>query len=292
MPSNTRTGPVREAPVPISGSPSIVLLRGGRMGHIHPLLSEVRIGRDETNTIVLDQTSVSRFHARLFNEGQVWFVTDAGSRNGTYLNDELVQGEARLASGDLLKLGDAIFKYLEGNDVESSYHEEIYRLTIIDPLTELHNRRYLLELLSREISRAARYERPLSVVVMDLDHFKKVNDTFGHVAGDHVLRSVARLVSEKLREEELATRYGGEEFVFVLPETSEEQARVFAERLRTLLEGREFVFEDKPMRTTASFGVVTLTGACTPETLIKAADEQLYRAKERGRNRVVSPSDP
>jgi diguanylate cyclase (GGDEF)-like protein len=127
---------------------------------------------------------------------------------------------------------------------------------------------------------------------MDLDHFKKVNDTFGHVAGDHVLRSVARLVSEKLREEELATRYGGEEFVFVLPETGEEQARIFAERLRTLLEEREFAFEDKPMRTTASFGVVTLSGACTPETLIKAADEQLYRAKERGRNRVVSPSDP
>jgi diguanylate cyclase (GGDEF)-like protein len=263
-----------------------VLLRGGRLGRLHPLTGEISIGRDESNSIVIELTSVSRQHACVFQSGTGFSVKDLASRNGTYVNDHAIEGETPLHNGDILQLGDAIFKYLEGGHVESQYHEEIYRLTIIDPLTQLHNKRYLLEFLSREIARASRHERPLALVIMDVDHFKTLNDEYGHVAGDHILRALGRQLASQLRREELAARYGGEEFVFVLPETDLAEARNFAERLRALVEDQLLSFEGQGIQTTASFGVCVLEAVCEPDELIAVADEQLYRAKEAGRNRV------
>jgi diguanylate cyclase (GGDEF)-like protein len=268
------------------GTPSLVLLRGGRLGQLHALEGETRIGRDESNAIVVELQSVSRQHARVLEVGTGFSVEDLGSRNGTYVNDHAISGETPLRNGDYLQVGDAIFKYLEGGHVESQYHEEIYRLTIIDPLTQLNNKRYLLDFLSREISRASRHGRPLAVVIMDVDHFKGLNDEYGHVAGDYVLRSLSRQFAEQLRREELAARYGGEEFVFVLPETALPAATAFAERLRALVEEARPSFEGHDIRVTASFGVAVLGSPSEPEELIAAADHELYRAKEAGRNRV------
>ena len=261
-----KTTPGKSLTLPPATIPSLVLIRGGRLGRIYPISGEVSIGRDDANSITLDLTSVSRRHARIFARTGEYIVADDGSRNGTYLNDREVFGEATLTNGDLLKLGDAIFKFLAGGNIESRYHEEIYRLTILDPLTELHNKRYLFEFLVREIARAARHERPLCLAMMDIDHFKKINDSFGHLAGDHVLRTLGKLIKPKLRQEELVARYGGEEFVFVLPESTLEEA--------------------------ARFGVARLRGECPPEVLLSAADRELYKAKEAGRNRVTVEADP
>ena len=287
-----KTTPGKNLTLPPATIPSLVQIRGGHLGRIYPISGEVSIGRDEANSITLDLTSVSRRHARIFARAGEYIVADDGSRNGTYLNDREVLGEATLTNGDLLKLGDAIFKFLAGGNIESRYHEEIYRLTILDPLTELHNKRYLLEFLVREIARAARHERPLCLAMMDIDHFKKINDSFGHLAGDHVLRTLGKLIKPKLRQEELVARYGGEEFVFVLPESTLEEAARFAERMRALVEAVECEFEGKPIATTASFGVARLRGECPPETLLSAADRELYKAKEAGRNRVMIEAEP
>ena len=293
MPSDKRkTTPGKSLTLPPASMPSLVQIRGGRLGRIYPIQGEISIGRDDANSIALDLPSVSRRHARIFARAGEYVVADGGSRNGTYLNDDEVLGEATLTNGDLLKLGDAIFKFLAGGNIESRYHEEIYRLTILDPLTELHNKRYLLEFLTREIARAARHERPLCVAMMDIDHFKKINDSFGHLAGDHVLRTLARLIKPRLRQEELVARYGGEEFVFVLPESTLEEAARFAERMRALVESVACEFDGKPIPTTASFGVAPLRGECPPETLLAAADRELYKAKGTGRNRVVIEADP
>lgn len=290
--SKERTGPPSDPAGVIAGTPCLVLLRGGRLGGIFRLKEQATLGRDERNTIVLDLPSVSRQHARISQRGDAWVVMDAGSRNGTYLNERAVEGAMPLVGGDLLQLGDVILKFLEGGDVERHYHEEIYRLTIIDPLTELHNKRSLVEALTREVARAIRHHRPLSIVMLDLDRFKKINDRFGHVAGDHALRALSKLVKASLRHEELASRYGGDEFVFVLPETEQTEAYRFAERTRQLLADFTQVFDGEELRITASLGVATLRDDWSAERLLQAADDEAYRAKRAGGNRTAVSEDP
>src|SRR5204862_137857 len=135
-----------------------------------------------------------------------------------------------LRDADFLKIGAAIFKFLSGTGVEASYYEEIYRMTIVDGLTGAYNKRYFLEFLEREIARCARYRRPLSLLMFDIDHFKAINDKHGHLTGDYVLRELSRRLLARVRREELLARYGGEEFAAVLPETDLNGARTFAEQ--------------------------------------------------------------
>src|SRR5439155_13208002 len=165
--------------------------------------------------------------------------------------------------------------------------EEIYRLTIIDALTGIHNKRYLLEFLDRELARSARHHRPLSLVMVDIDRFKSVNDELGHLAGDFTLREMVSLVKEAIRKEELFARYGGEEFAVVLPETNWEGAMQMAERLRHLVELHDFHYEDRNYKITISLGLIATEGdeSFTPNDFIKQADEKLYQAKRDGGNR-------
>ena len=181
--------------------------------------SPLRVGRGTDNHIVLEGDSVSRRHAHFERRGTEWYVVDDGSTNGTYLNEEQVPRDGLLGNGDRIKVGPTILKFLSGLDAEAKYHEEIYRMTIVDGLTQIHNKRYLFEALDKELIRARRYERELSLVIFDIDFFKGINDQFGHLAGDHVLRELARVVQERIRRDEVFARYGGEEFVIVLPET-------------------------------------------------------------------------
>ena len=163
---------------------------------------------------------------------QRWWCVDDGTTNGTYVNDEQISREARSDERDRVKIGPTIFKFLSGADVEAQYHEEIYRMTIIDGLTQIHNKRYLFEALDKEIIRARRHERDLSFLMFDIDHFKQINDVHGHLAGDFVLKELARIVQQRIRRDEVFARYGGEEFAIILPETSLEGARALAEALR------------------------------------------------------------
>jgi two-component system, cell cycle response regulator len=251
--------------------------------------SPIRVGRGTENHIVLDGDSVSRRHAHLDQRGPVWFAVDDGSTNGTYVNDEQIAREQTLVNGDRIKVGPTIFKYLSGQDVEAQYHEEIYRMTIIDGLTQAHVKRYLLEALDKEIIRARRHVRDLSFIMFDIDHFKKINDLHGHLAGDFVLKELARIVQGRIRRDEVFARYGGEEFAIVLPETNLEGAKALADGLREKVESSRFVFQNETIKVTVSIGVSMLgEGDKTSQDLIRDADEKLYEAKRGGRNRVIS----
>jgi diguanylate cyclase (GGDEF)-like protein len=216
------------------------------------------------------------------------FVQDLGSTNGTYLNDEEVLEETPLRSGDFVKVGGSIFKFLSGGNIESLYYEEIYQLTIVDGLTQVHNKRFFLEFLEREMGRSHRYNRALSLIMFDVDHFKKVNDVNGHLAGDHVLRELAQNIKQRVRKEECFARYGGEEFAVVMPESGPENTRRFAEKIRKMIQDHTFTFEGKDIPVTISLGVADMTRDMTePLQFIKVADTNLYQAKKSGRNRVV-----
>ncbi len=251
--------------------------------------SPMRVGRGAENHIVLEGDSVSRRHAHFEQRGQPWFCVDDGSTNGSYVNDEQIMREQRLDNGDRIKIGPTIFKYLTGQDVEAQYHEEIYKMTIIDGLTQAHVKRYLLESLEKEIMRARRHARDLSFLMFDIDHFKKVNDVHGHLAGDFILKEVARMVQARIRRDEVFARYGGEEFGIVLPETNLEGARALAEGLREKIDQSRFAFQGETMRVTISIGVAALTDQVKNSMdLIKHADMKLYDAKRAGRNRVIA----
>jgi len=187
-----------------------------------------------------------------------------------------------------VKVGGSIFKYLSGGNLEALYYEEIYQLTIVDGLTQIHNKRYFLEFLEREMGRCHRYNRALSLIMFDIDHFKKINDTNGHLAGDYVLRELAGVIKQRVRKEECFARYGGEEFSIVIPDAGGEKARTFAEKIRKMIEDHHFSFEGKDIPTTISLGVSDMVGDMTePHQFIKVADANLYKAKKSGRNRVI-----
>ena len=267
----------------------LVMVRGPEIGRrIEVTDSVVTIGRDPESTIALKSDSVSRYHARIEPTEQGYRLVDNMSTNGTYRNQAQVHGSAMLATGDYVHVGDSIFKFLAGDNIEAAFHEEIYRLTIEDSLTQVANKRALLDFLDKEFARAKRYQRDLSVIMLDLDFFKKVNDTYGHLMGDFVLREFAKLVSSRIRREELFARYGGEEFCIVVPEMNHEKAIAFAEALRTLVEEHTYAFEGTSLKMTCSLGVGTVAEPMTRvEDLLAAADENLYKAKNEGRNRVV-----
>ena len=251
------------------------------------------LGRGEDCDIRLQDHSVSRRHAKIEPSPEGFFVCDQQSTNGTFVNDKQLDTSWLLQDGDYLRIGNCIYRYLAGGNIEAEYHEEIYRLTILDGLTQIHNQRYMAEFLEREVVRSQRHARPLSVLMIDLDRFKSINDTFGHLCGDFVLRELADIVRSSVRKEDLFARYGGEEFVLVLVETNHEAALLVAERLREAVEQHQFRFESTPINLTISIGAATTLGGenVTPAALLKAADDNLFTAKQTGRNKVVS-SEP
>jgi two-component system, cell cycle response regulator len=251
--------------------------------------SPTRVGRGADNQIVLDGDSVSRRHAHWERRGVQWWVIDDGSTNGTYVNDELVDKQQALTNGDRVKVGGLIFKFLAGEDVESQYHEEIYRMTIVDGLVQIFNKRYLYEALEREMIRARRHERELCVVMFDIDHFKLINDQYGHLAGDYVLKELARVVQGRIRRDEVFARYGGEEFALVLPETNLAGAGALCEEIRKKVAEHRFIFQNEVMPLTISLGAALIAEEDrNASDLIRRADEKLYEAKRGGRNRVCT----
>lgn len=245
------------------------------------------IGRGRDNDIVLPSDCVSRQHVRLEHRPNGLYLIDLASTNGTFVNDATrTIGEHRLSRGDQLKVGDTIFKFLSGSDVEAQYHEIIFRMTVTDGLTNLANRKQLDALLNEEIPRARRHRRDLSVLMLDIDHFKRINDTYGHLAGDSVLRGLASMLQKRLRPNDKLGRYGGEEFCAILPETGLQNAVRIAEELRALVESHCFVDEQREIRVTLSIGAASLVDAMQVEGLYKSADDMLYQAKRTGRNKV------
>lgn len=246
------------------------------------------IGRGNDCEIRINDHSVSRRHARIQPGTDGYYAVDLQSTNGTFVND-VPASMYKLKDGDYLRVGNCIYRFLTGGNVETEYHEEIYRLTIIDALTEIHNKRYFLEFLDRELARSARYGRPLSLLMIDIDRFKDLNEDLGHLGGDFTLRELAARIKANIRREELFARYGGEEFAVVLPETNSEGGVILSERLVKLVGEQPFKYENRTFTVTISIGVATTQGEAdiTPSDLIRRADEKLYQAKNEGRNRVA-----
>jgi two-component system cell cycle response regulator len=252
----------------------LVVIYGNDLGKKYSLESPaITLGRSNKCDIQIDQESVSRAHSKITNAGRAVRIRDLGSTNGTYVNDELVE-ERNLVDGDFI-------------NIERAYHEEIYRLTTVDGLTQIFNKRYFAEALEREVARATRYRRELSLVMFDLDHFKEVNDTHGHLAGDAVLKTLAHTIRTRIRTEDIFARYGGEEFAIILPEIDGHNAHQFAEKIRRIVETTDFIFEAAKIPVTISMGVATLDlEEPVSAALVKRADERLYEAKSAGRNCV------
>jgi diguanylate cyclase (GGDEF)-like protein len=282
---------------PLAGHPALFALRQdclvilsgpgiGRKIDLPP--GALTIGRDAANDLVITSDQVSRNHARIELEGPERWLVDLGSTNGTALNDKRIT-RARLTTGDLLHVGVSILKYLSGDDLEAVYYEELYRMAATDGLTSIANKRALDEGMAREIARCRRHDRSLAVMLIDVDHFKRVNDTLGHVAGDLLLRDLALCLKARMRRDELLARFGGEEFAVLLPESTLEEARQYAEILRQRVEAQSFDLDGVPVSITVSIGVAVLTPNMEePADLVREADRRLYLAKERGRNLVVA----
>jgi two-component system cell cycle response regulator len=263
---------------------------GPGMGTRYTLSDQpIILGRASDCEIRINDHSVSRRHARIQPGADGYYAVDLQSTNGTYVND-VPASMYKLKDGDYLRVGNCIYRFLIGGNVEAEYHEEIYRLTIMDALTETYNKRYFLEFLDRELARSARYQRPLSLVMLDIDRFKTINDDLGHLGGDFTLREISARIKGSIRKEELFARYGGEEFAVILPETPCDGAAILAERLTAVIAKTPFQFEDRFYTATVSAGVATTTGEAniTPMDLIRRADDKLYQAKREGRNRVCS----
>ncbi|MFO0880089.1 MAG: GGDEF domain-containing protein [Gemmataceae bacterium] len=263
---------------------------GPSMGRRYPLSPKAAamIGRGSDCVIQIDDSSVSRKHARVEPTPHGYRAEDLASTNGTFVNDRPINSQL-LEDGDYLRVGNCIYRFLAGGNIEAEYHEEIYRLAIIDGLTDIPNKRYLLEFLTRELSRAQRHQRPLSVLLFDLDRFKSINDEHGHLCGDYILREMAHQLKAIIRSDELLARYGGEEFAVVLPECTIENACQVAERVRSLVAAFPFIFDEQRIPVTVSIGVASASHEnLSPLELLERADEHLYRAKEQGRNRVCS----
>jgi diguanylate cyclase (GGDEF)-like protein len=273
----------------VSQSAALVVIHGEDLGKKYDLDDELVIGRSSKCAVQVDQDSVSRTHARVYADGSKMVVEDLGSTNGTFVNDEQIRGDHPLRNGDLIKIGRTIFKFIASNNIEAAYHDEIYRLTTVDGLTQVSNRRHFEDTLDRELSRCRRYQRHLSLVLVDVDHFKRINDTWGHLAGDAVLKEVATAIRRRIRREDLLARYGGEEFALLLPEIDLKGAQAMAEKVRKLVEKHTFRFDGEEIPVTISAGVAALAKKNeTAAALIKRADERLYEAKETGRNKVCA----
>jgi diguanylate cyclase (GGDEF)-like protein len=249
---------------------------------------EFSIGRSPDCDLPLFDNSVSRQHAMLVRGPEGYVVRDLDSTNGTLVNESVIESDCALRSGDTVRIGSFLFRFLSADSVETQYHETVYSALTRDALTGTMNKRYLMEAMNREISRSTRAKMELSVVMLDIDHFKSVNDTHGHLVGDEVLRTFGKRVGDICRSDDLLARYGGEEFCLLLAATGREEAREMADRCRRAVADAPFDTAAGPLKISASFGFACLDPdePKTSNGLLEAADQQLYEAKRSGRNRV------
>ena len=268
-----------------AGQPCLVIIAGPEMGRrIDLTRDEVSIGRSDQCTVCVNSDLVSRRHATINCVLGHYIVVDLKSTNGTFVNDQRVE-RAELRDGDLLRTGKTVLKYLE-NNLELEYMQHILSLAAVDSLTGLFNKRHFDEVFGKEVSRADHAGQPLSLIVLDIDHFKRINDTFGHPAGDAVLKHVAGVVKSQIRATDTLCRVGGEEFALVLPQTPQLLGAQAAELIRAAVEHSVCDVAGTPIPATLSLGVAELGRGEAPEGLYQRADERLYAAKHGGRNRV------
>jgi len=276
--------------------PFLLVLSGPQFGELVDLEvgREVTIGRRADAQVFIHDDGVSRSHASLTPGVDDALIRDLGSQNGTWVEGVRVT-EARLADGQRFQLGaHTTIKFVCSDDLEAEVQRKLAQGALLEPLTGLSNRRHFLERLQAELAAAVRHGRPVSVLLADVDHFKRVNDAHGHLAGDEVLRMVARVLQGAVRKEDVVARFGGEEFVVLARETGLSGGRALAERIRKAVERSRCEIDGKELGVTVSIGVTVSAGLTAFEAgrshtqLLEAADQALYRAKQNGRNCVTA----
>ena len=268
----------------------LIVLAGSAVGEMFKIERDrTIIGRGGKATIRLIDDGISREHAEVAIEGGEVVLRDLGSTNGTFCNGVKVEAR-KLADGDKILVGSTtILKFTYHDNLDEAFQRQMYESSLRDGLTKAFNKKYFTDRLESEFTYALRHGMPLALLLFDIDHFKKVNDTFGHPAGDMVLTELAALMMISLRTEDIFARYGGEEFAVIGRGTDGQQGQIIAERLRRAVQGRSFKYQDKVIPVTISIGVSGLPnpGISDSAALIEAADAALYKSKQDGRNRVT-----
>ena len=268
--------------------PCLIVMSGKDLARKYTIsTSEVIIGRSSDANIVIKEHNISRRHAKIIVKGNKVIIEDLGSTNGTFVNSEKIKSKV-LKDADLISVGKTILKFSFQSDIDSAFHDEIYNSATNDELTTLFNRKYLQKHIESEFARAERYGRDLSLLMLDIDDFKLVNDKYGHPAGDYVLKSVGKTIKGCVRHNvDIPARYGGEEFAVLLPETGANFALKIAEKIRQKISELQLVYEGTSIDVSVSIGISSNNAATNSiEDLIRRADEKLYVAKRNGKNRV------
>ena len=262
----------------------LVIISGNPIGKIFFLEKDNIIGRSEEVTVELDDSTVSRKHAQITEENHRWIIKDLNSSNGTYVNFQMID-QKNLIGGETITIGSITLKFLVADEMEKNFFERIFNLTSHDSLTGAFSKAFFLEIASGELARALLYNRPLSFCMMDLDFFKKCNDTYGHLAGDFILKEWISLIQKNKRANDILGRLGGEEFGLLFPEQNIIQATQLIERLMTKTKDHAFIYNGTPIHITFSAGFSYASPDIKDlDHLIKLADEKLYEAKAAGRN--------
>ncbi len=274
----------------------LLVLDGPQFGEMFPLPEgrKLVIGRRDDADVQVRDDGVSRRHATIRVEGEGATLVDLGSANGTYVNGKRVP-EAHVEDGARLQIGGhTTLKFIWADEIEALYQMRLAEGALQDALTGLYNRRHMDERLGSELAASQRHGRPLSLLMVDIDHFKEVNDEHGHLAGDETLKMVAFVLRGAVRKEDVLARYGGEEFVVIARETPLDGARALGERIRRAVEKSRCSWQGTELGVTVSIGVTVSVGLTefvpgrSERELVEAADRALYAAKQQGRNRVVA----
>ncbi len=302
--------------------PRLIVVAGENVGHAFPVADGAVIGRAPEAEIRVASDDVSRRHARLTAKDGKHFIEDLGSMNGTLINGAASSGVTEVHEGDKIQVGTTILRFALFDDVDDRFTAHMYESALRDPLTRAFNRKYLDDRIDSEFAYSLRHDTPLTLLLFDIDHFKSVNDSWGHPTGDAVLAQLAEHVMRVIRTEDVLARYGGEEFAILSRGIDAEGARQFAERLRASVDRAVFIRGRAPSELppvpgvdplretgkvtladlaaaqriplTISIGVATMPDPeiGQPLLLLQRADDALYRAKTDGRNRVRAHGMP
>lgn len=275
--------------------PYLIVMNGKCSGNLFRIEfkndNAIFLGRDEDCNIEIRNKRVSRKHLKIHRPKQENIILkDLQSTNGTFVNGEKIH-EKSLEDGDLISLSkEVMLKYSVQDRMEKEFYQKILKKANKDGLTGILNKSSFSQRFRTEFHYCKTRNQSLSLVFFDIDHFKEINDTHGHIAGDTVLKKLAEVVSKNIRPEDLFARYGGEEFIVVLRNTDQNMAYQFAERVRKLIEETHFEHEGTAINVTVSLGIATMNKANFPDamSMIEEADNYLYRAKSMGRNQVES----
>ena len=277
-------------------SPTLTILAGTDVGRTFTLDAEtITIGRSPESDIHIAHESISRKHCQLIVRApsQV-HVRDLGSTNGTYVNDtDLADATRELLGGERIRLSKkVILKFAFQDRLERGVQEDLYSSAVRDSLTGIYNKRFLQERLTHEVTYATRHGSNLCLLMFDLDHFKQINDAYGHTVGDQVLVEVVRRVHNTLRSEDVFARYGGEEFVVIMRGITLKEAEKASKRILSAVGSRPIGTDKEDVHVGVSIGVANFSSANEPTAteLLTQADALLYQAKEQGRNCVVCSS--